>query len=360
MRDPYTWSFPIGQIAGIIIRVHILMPLILGGFILREAFRDPKELIPGAWIDASILMILLFLIVLLHELGHCLAARLTGGDAREVVLWPLGGLASVETPHTPSAHFLVAAGGPLVNVALCLGSALLLAFAFEPSWQPPWNPLAWAPYRDEHGKLLLCDWAGGEHSVLYNEHVLPLLLARLFYVSWIMLLVNVLLVGLPLDGGRMLQASLWPHFGYRQSMQYAIFTGFGVMLFVILVAFVWNQVLVLLLAAYVYLACKHEWLALNDGEDSLFGYDFSQGYTSLEKDGTAAGPQRKKQTNFLQRWLQRRAQRRIQREHEQQEAEEKRMDELLQKIAEHGKESLTDEETRFLKRVADRYRNRRP
>jgi stage IV sporulation protein FB len=359
MRDPYTWSFPIGQIAGIIIRVHILMPLILGGFILREAFRDSKEFIPGAWIDASILMILLFLIVLLHELGHCLAARLTGGDAREVVLWPLGGLASVETPHTPSAHFLVAVGGPLVNAAICLGAALLLAFAFEPSWQPPWNPLAWAPYRDEHGKLLLHDWTGVEHSVLYNEAVLPLLLARLFYVSWIMLLVNVLLVGLPLDGGRMLQASLWPHFGYRQSMQYAIFTGFGVMLFVILVALVWNQVLIILLGAYIYLACKHEWLALSDGEDSLFGYDFSQGYTSLEKEAAPAS-QPKKQMNFLQRWLQRRAQRRIQREHEQRESEEKRMDELLQKIAEHGKESLTDEETRFLKRVADRYRNRRP
>ena len=35
-------------------------------------------------------------------------------------------------------------------------------------------------------------------------------------------------------------------------------------------------------------------------EDSLFGYDFSQGYTSLEKDEAPAPPKPKKQ-NFIQR-----------------------------------------------------------
>ena len=44
---------------------------------------------------------------------------------------------------------------------------------------------------------------------------------------------------------------------------------------------------------------------------SLFGYDFSQGYTSLERDQPAA--RQRKRPNFIQRWFQRRAQRKAQR-----------------------------------------------
>ena len=94
------------------------------------------------------------------------------------------------------------------------------------------------------------------------------------------------------------------------------------------------------------------------GEESLFGYDFSQGYTSLERDEPPRKKPRRRKVNFFQRWLQRRAARKLQREQERQLAEEQRMDELLAKIQREGRQSLTDEENRFLKRVADKYRNR--
>jgi hypothetical protein len=116
-----------------------------------------------------------------------------------------------------------------------------------------------------------------------------------------------------------------------------------------------NEVLYFFLAVFIYMACMAEWRRLETGgEESLFGYDFSQGYTSLERDQPLP---RKKRQNFIQRWLQRRAARRLQREQESQAADERRMDELLQKILEHGKGSLTDEEQRFMKRVADKKRN---
>ncbi|MCI0685495.1 MAG: M50 family metallopeptidase [Gemmataceae bacterium] len=350
MRDPLTWSFPIGQIFGITVRVHVLMPIILLGFVLREAFR--KDVIPNTWIDALVLMILLFLVVLLHEFGHCFVARMVGGEARDVLMWPLGGLAYVELPHVPSAHFLTAAGGPLVNAAICLGCGLTLGLAFDQSWQPPWNPLTWMPYRqDANGSTMLTTWSGQQVNELHP--VAAVLVARTFFVSWILLLLNVLLVGFPLDGGRMLQAALWPHAGYRQAMRYAIFTGFIVMFVVLLAAFFLDAVLCIFLAFFIYTACKQEYFILETGgEESLFGYDFSQGYTSLEKD--APPPPRKKRQGFLQRWLQRRRHLKQQRELERQEAEERRMDELLQKIAQQGKDALTDEEHRFMKRVAER------
>ena len=43
------------------------------------------------------------------------------GEADEILMWPLGGLAFVLVPHTPRANFITAVGGPMVNVLICLG-----------------------------------------------------------------------------------------------------------------------------------------------------------------------------------------------------------------------------------------------
>ena len=45
----------------------------------------------------------LFGIVLLHEFGHALACRSVGGQANQIVLWPLGGIAFVNPPARPGA-----------------------------------------------------------------------------------------------------------------------------------------------------------------------------------------------------------------------------------------------------------------
>src|ERR1700683_3006943 len=60
----------------------------------------------------------LFLIVTLHEFGHSLACRQVGGQANQIVLWPLGGVAYVNPPQRPGATLWSIAAGPLVNVVL--------------------------------------------------------------------------------------------------------------------------------------------------------------------------------------------------------------------------------------------------
>src|SRR5208283_4071767 len=131
MRDPLTWSLPLGRIFGITVRLHILFPLVALGLILRVAF---KEGLPaGTWIDMSMIVGLLLVSVLLHEFGHCLGARLVDGDAHEILLWPLGGLASLDVPHTARANFITTALGPLTNLLLCAGALFLLTVLADPS-----------------------------------------------------------------------------------------------------------------------------------------------------------------------------------------------------------------------------------
>ncbi len=356
MRDPSYWSIPLGRLFGITIRAHVFFPLVVLGLILRVAYQTkPAAFPPGAWIDMTIFCGLLFGSVLLHEFGHCFGARAVNGDASEVLLWPLGGLASVDVPHTPGANFLTALAGPAVNLGLCVLSALLLAFTVDPSLQPPWSPL-WGFIRSNAaGDVQLYTWGGAPWD---TSAAWPLLLARLFFANWILFLLNVLLPGFPLDGGRMLQSALWRYLGYRQAMIIAIIAGFVCVFVVALAGIVGNEVLPLLLAGFIFLSCRNQWVLLETGgEDSLFGYDFSQGYTSLERDQAPAAPPRRR-TGWWKRWLQKRAAQKMQREQETREAEERRMDELLEKVHREGQAALTDEERRFMKRVSDRYRNR--
>jgi Zn-dependent protease len=352
MRDPFTWSFPIGRLFGIAIKIHVLFPVVALGLILRAA--SVKDVLPGTWVDALAIVGLLFLSVLLHEFGHCFGARLMDGDAREVLIWPLGGLASVEVPHTPRANFVTAMMGPVVNLLLCVVTGVLLLVAVDPGLQPLWDPTAY-PYRTwTDGSMTLYQWDGDKVAV---ADTWALFLTRLFYVNWLLLLFNLVLIGFPMDSGRMLQCILWPRFGYTTATRAAVFCGFVTMFVLIVVCFWVNESIFLGLALFIFLACRQQWILLETGgEDSVFGYDFSQGYTSLERDQPP--PPRKRRPGFFQRWLQRRAAKKHQREIETRAAEEQRMDELLEKIQREGKQALTDEENRFLKRVADKYRNR--
>lgn len=351
MRDPFSWSLPLGRMFGISVRLHILFPV----FVLAIWLRAAAEMGASQGLDVLVIMGLLFLAVLLHEFGHCFGARLADGEANEVMLWPLGGLARFEVPHTPRAHFTATVAGPLTNLFLCvLAGAVLAFFSYRPSFDPTLDQLWKTELYNFQGQLY-----GSEYAGLLLPRLEPglVLVARFFWLNWMLFLLNVLILGFPLDGGQMLQALLWPRLGYRQSMLTAIFFGFVFMFIIGIYALVKNEVLVLCLAMFIYFACKQQWIVLETGaEDSLFGYDFSQGYTSLERDQPP--PPRKKRPNFFQRWLQRRRAAKLQREQEREAAEERRMDELLEKIQREGRQALTDEENRFLKRVADKYRNR--
>ena len=143
----------------------------------------------------------LFLIVTLHEFGHALACRQVGGTANQIVLWPLGGVAYVDSPPLPGATLWSIAAGPLVNVALL--PVLLVGYRLSRS-------LGW-------------------------PHTMPDLyqLVRAVLIIDVVLLVFNILPIYPLDGGQILRSLLWFVFGRARSLMVAAILGLiGVTAFV--------------------------------------------------------------------------------------------------------------------------------
>src|SRR5579883_3575122 len=123
------WSWKLGEIAGIAIYLHATFLLLVGWV----AFRYWTEGRDVAAVLAGVLFVLaLFACVVLHELGHALAARRFGIRTRDITLLPIGGVARLERmPDRPVQELVVAVAGPAVNVAIGAALALWLAVTGE-------------------------------------------------------------------------------------------------------------------------------------------------------------------------------------------------------------------------------------
>lgn len=98
-------SITLGKIAGIDIKLHATFAI----WLLFVLF-DPAYLVH---------LPIVFSIVVLHELGHALTARRLGIQTRDILLTPIGGIASLtRMPRRPQDELLITAAGPAVNVVL--------------------------------------------------------------------------------------------------------------------------------------------------------------------------------------------------------------------------------------------------
>jgi Zn-dependent protease len=384
MRDPMSWALPLYRAFGISVKVHILFFVIVLPLCLRQ-ISELSGLV--SWADVFLLsVVVLFVSVLLHEYGHCFAARWVDGDANEILIWPLGGLAFVDVPHHWRPNLITTLAGPAVNLAICIGiTAAVLTAGFVPSLNPFANPYV-AETRNVRDGLTYTssitprffkEGTGEQYVGSVKETpdggyvaadvtgqrltraVAPLWVVwsqRVFWVNWCLFLFNMLIPAYPMDCGRVLHAILWARTDHRRATVVSCYTGCVVGILMLCVSFFFNESVLVFFGVFVIWNCWRTLYMLEmGGEEGVFGYDFSAGYTSLDRDEPAP---KKKRPGLIKRWLQQRAARRLQREIQQREEDERRMDALLEKIQQSGKASLTDEEKRFLERVSNRYRNR--
>ena len=106
-------SIFLGKVSGIPIRAHLLL-LIALPFVMTW-FEAPNffiRLIGAVGIFAS---------VALHELGHSIVAQKKGSYIQEIVLYPFGGAAKIANiPETPKDEIHVALAGPAVSLILAV------------------------------------------------------------------------------------------------------------------------------------------------------------------------------------------------------------------------------------------------
>jgi Zn-dependent protease/predicted transcriptional regulator len=200
-----SWSFRIGRLFGIDVFVHatfLLLPLWLG----VSEYNRTKD-----WTTAmlSALFVLpVFAIIVMHEYGHALTARLFGVKTRDIILLPIGGMARLESiPQKPWQELLIAIAGPAVNVVLAV--LCLVAIVASGIWTAVQTPDL-EDRRDAVQAFFNSSWA-----------------VKLFVVNVSLVIFN-MIPAFPMDGGRVLRSVLAMMLDYVRATWIAARIGQGV------------------------------------------------------------------------------------------------------------------------------------
>ena len=216
-RQP--WSFRIATVAGIPIRIHFTFMLFL------------------AWVGISggsnggytwtIFVIAIFFCVLLHELGHALVAQRLGVTTRDITLYPIGGVAMLDSRPKPKQELLISLAGPAVNLVLAL--ILLIAILVQ------------------HGGLPAIT-GGLQHTSMLEALMVANLTLAIFNM----------IPAFPMDGGRVLRAALGLKMTEAKSTQIAGGIGQGLAIMLGIVGLFTQGYILMLIAFFVFLGASQE------------------------------------------------------------------------------------------------------
>jgi Zn-dependent protease len=109
------WSINLFRIRGIQLAVHGSFFLLLA-WVANEGWKESG--LPGLLVSTAALL-LFFCCVVLHELGHSFTARHYGIGVSRILLMPIGGMAEFDAiPREPRRELLITAAGPAVNFVI--------------------------------------------------------------------------------------------------------------------------------------------------------------------------------------------------------------------------------------------------
>jgi Zn-dependent protease/CBS domain-containing protein len=233
------WAFQVGTVLGVPIRIHatFLLLLVWSGMLAAASSLDvPREI-------AFVLGV--FACLLLHELGHAAMARRFGVRTREIVLYPIGGVARLESMPGGWAELLIALAGPAVNVVLAVTASGVLASLHVP--QGLTSPIPW------------------QHWGLMQK----LLWANILLVAFNML------PAFPMDGGRVLRAILSLGLGQQRATRIAATIGQLIAAGFVVVGIVLPNYFLAFIGVFVFLGAAQE-LAFMRRREAIAGHSASE------------------------------------------------------------------------------------
>jgi len=331
------WSVPLFRVFGVQVRLHWTFIIVLLFIVAQDIKLAPAYGITrGAAFAWGLLhVVALYVLILLHELGHTLAAMSQGLRAREILLWPLGGLARLADPLPgPKTDLFVTAAGPAVNLFIIVPTFILMIVSGN-------------------------DPAGFR---FFGAQLLP----YLFNVNLFLAAFNII-PAFPMDGGRMLAAALSLKIRHTKAFHFAGGVGYvfgagmimlglyysdgtgGTLLFLIGLMNILNCYWLrkqLSAGAVVYAPSGSVNLdtgGLDGAAGGGWAFGGAEQPVEPEGDGYLVGP-----TVYQERSRRREEERRMR----------QRVDELLDKVRTGGTVSLTQEEKDFLNSASRRFRQR--
>ena len=219
------YSLGLGRISGIKIEIHWTF-LILIAWVIFTSLRTNTESQQIMW---SVLLILaVFVCVILHELGHALAAKKFNIKTTSITLLPIGGLAQMEQiPEKPKEELVIAFAGPAVNLVIV---ALLY-------------PMTGISSSSELQEL---------NSKIDPGNFITVLMIVNFWLA-----IFNLIPAFPMDGGRVFRALLSFKLGHVRATQIAASVGQVLGIFFIFFGFFYNPFLTFI-GIFIYLGAGSE------------------------------------------------------------------------------------------------------
>ncbi len=174
-----SWSMRAGKYFGIDVFIHWTFWILIIWIVLMHVGNGHNL---SQALSGVLFIFALFLCVVLHEFGHALVARRFGVLTHDITLYPIGGVASLESmPEKPAQELLVGLAGPAVNLTIAL--------------------FLWA-YLSFSGQLQGLSMINMSHDMAQ----IPILV-NLFYANIVLALFN-LIPAFPMDGGRVFRGFL--------------------------------------------------------------------------------------------------------------------------------------------------------
>jgi len=206
------WSYKIGSIRGIPIKLHLTFLIILFAFIWVFAVSDFRIETLGitlgfggmdisTWLKyllGAITSVLFFSTLLFHELSHSFIAQSYGVHIRSITLFVIGGVSQMEEiPRKPRMEARISAAGPALSLGIgILTSAIYYAFG-------PVSPA---------------------ETVATFENAALIVVGIIAFYNILLGLFN-LIPAFPMDGGRILRAWFAMRMPYIDATRMAVSVG---------------------------------------------------------------------------------------------------------------------------------------